>query len=296
MGLLTTDHKHSLTVVPPIDQKVDIMTRSIIFPLSLALAVSILSSCGDQPREDPAPPGLKITERVQRKTTDLISQGAEALSTEAIRQLVLGKTLRITDLRTGEKYEVFFGEDGTRTVLSTVSVVTAPGGGQTTSKFEVRDGHLLTIMADGSKFSSRIYKLGDRHFGARNDEGGYANFELLGVIAGRVTVASLLTQGAEPLDTRELTDLLVGKTITVRHLVTGEVFEISYSKEGIRMLAPTSEHEERIETNYQIREGRLEIQDSEARFWAQIFKLDNQYFGARSIEDGFISYEILSSK
>jgi hypothetical protein len=285
-----------IAVRTPGKLKVDIMTKRILSLSSLALTLNLFLSCGEQTPADPVTHGLEVTKRVQRKTTDLISQGAEALSTEAIRELVLGKTLRITDLRTGEKYDVFFGEDGTRTVLSTVSLATAAGTGQATSTFEVRDGQLLTIMPDGSGFSSKIFRLGDRHFGARDDEEGYANFEILGVISGRVTVASLLTQGAEPLDTKELTNLLVGKTITVRHLVTGEIFEISYSKEGIRTLAPTSEHEERIETNYQIRDGRLEIQDSETQFWAQIFKLDNQIFGARSIEDGFISYEILSSR
>ena len=43
-----------------------------------------------------------------------------------------------------------------------------------------------------------------------------------------VTVADLKQKGAEALDDAQLTQLVVGKTLTVRNTVTGQQFEISY--------------------------------------------------------------------
>jgi hypothetical protein len=231
-----------------------------------------------------------------KTTASLVADGAKALSTQELQQLVVGKTLRIIDLRTNNRYDVYFGEDGTRTVISTVETVSAGESTRTTSRFEVKDGQLFTVMPSGATFSSKVFELRGRHFGARNDEEGYANYELMGVIEGRVTVSSLMARGAVTLSTEELTTLLVGKTLTIRHLVTGEIFEISYSKEGRRLLAPTSEHGEEIDSAYKVRSGRLEIHEGDFRFSAQVFRLKGQLFGARSIEDGFVSYEILSSR
>ena len=51
-----------------------------------------------------------------------------------------------------------------------------------------------------------------------------------------VTVADLKQKGAEPLDDAQLTQLVVGKTLTVRNTVTGQQYEISYGNSGRRLI------------------------------------------------------------
>jgi hypothetical protein len=231
------------------------------------------------------------------RVEDLKARGARALSTEEIRSLVWGKTLRIIDLRNDEKFEAFFGEDGTRTIVSAISPALGNRSGRPSeSTYEIKEGRLHSSWTDGSNFSSQIYDLEGRHFGARSNDMGWACYELLGVLEGRVTIKSLESQGGLALNTQEMKDLFVGKTLTIRHLVTGEVFEISYTEDGIRTVSPTEADPEEVHSTYEIDAGLLKINETGMKFSARIYSLGNQYFGARSQEQGFISYEILSSR
>ncbi len=51
-----------------------------------------------------------------------------------------------------------------------------------------------------------------------------------------VAVSELKQKGAQTLDDAQLTQLVVGKTLTVRNVVTGQRFKISYGKSGRRLI------------------------------------------------------------
>jgi hypothetical protein len=50
--------------------------------------------------------------------------------------------------------------------------------------------------------------------------------------AHSVTIANLRQKGAEPLDDAQLTQLIVGKTVTVRNMATGQQYKIAYGNSG----------------------------------------------------------------
>jgi hypothetical protein len=46
------------------------------------------------------------------------------------------------------------------------------------SAYSIRNGRIVTSIAD-TPFQITVYKLGDKHLGARSNEFGYANYEII---------------------------------------------------------------------------------------------------------------------
>ncbi len=112
--------------------------------------------------------------------------GAVPLTDAQIKELVVGKAVRVRNAVTGQRFEVLYGVAGTR-------LVTAMNGRPTDlreaaelahageTQYTIRDGRLSTEI-DGTTFEVTIYKIGSRYMAARSNEFGFANYE---VEAGR---------------------------------------------------------------------------------------------------------------
>lgn len=268
------------------------------FRINALLLITLLLACPgcqESPTE-PAEPGASADRTSKLRTIeDLLAEGAVPLSTEEIRDLLIGRSLRLTDLQSGEKFEVFFGRDGKRTVLETTSSALLKSETPEAVSFQIRDGKVWSLSADGSESKGSIYRLRDRYFAVLEEQGGIVGYEMVGSIEGRMTIASLLAGGGRPLTTEELEAYLIGRTITVNHLVGGEVFEISYSRDGVRTVMVPGE-EEVATSHYHIADGKLQIDEDGYQFYARLYRLGDRVYGARSVEEGFVSYEILSSR
>jgi hypothetical protein len=121
-----------------------------------------------------------------------------------------------------------------------------------------------------------------------------------------VTVAELKQKGAEALDDAQLTQLIVGKTLTIRNTVTGQVYKISYGKEGRRLILSvdgkppqpgevfdvTGAGAVGSAAQYEISGGQVITTLGEAPFAATVYKLGDKYFAARSAEFGYANYEL----
>jgi len=112
---------------------------------------------------------------------DLKQQGAVALSDVQLKELIVGKTVRVTNTVTGQRFEILYGTGGRR-------LVTAIDGKRTDLKeagelmhaelsYEIRDGRLHTEI-EGTSFEVTVYKVGDRYVATRSNEFGYANYEV----------------------------------------------------------------------------------------------------------------------
>jgi len=228
--------------------------------------------------------------------SDLIRRGARRLSDDEIEALVVGRTIRLTDLRSGEKYDIFFGEDGTRTIIDTVTSAYGGSTGQVqVNQYRIKDNKLHCSTGGRQLYFTEVYLLDNCYYGARSDEDGIANYEILGMTSGRVTIDSLLARGGVHLTGKEFRELIVGKTLTIRHMVTGETFEINFSPNGTRTLSGV-EIDEDFHSTYSIVGDRLEIEENGIRFSAKLYRLGVRYYGARSQESVFISYEILATR
>ncbi len=113
---------------------------------------------------------------------DLKQRGAVALTDAELKELVVGKTLNVRNTVTGQRFEILYGVAGQR-------LVTAIDGKPTDLResaelmhagelpYEIRDGRLLTELG-GTPFEVIVYKVGDRYMASRNNEFGYANYEV----------------------------------------------------------------------------------------------------------------------
>ncbi len=124
-----------------------------------------------------AAPGLSLEELGRR--------GAVALGDAEIRDLIVGKTVRVRNTVTGEQFEILYGTEGRRLV-----VTEQPDPAQAAelmhhgnARYEIRDGTLVTQIG-GAPFEVTVYRLGDRYVAARSNELGYANYEVEAVEGG----------------------------------------------------------------------------------------------------------------
>ena len=125
-----------------------------------------------------AKPGMTVAE--------LTKKGAKAMSTEQLRALVVGKAFWFSNNATGELNNVQYDKTGTMQVRYVGRREQVPG---TTGKlaertyqviptpYSIKDGRIVTMVGN-TPFGMTLYKLGDKIYGARNNEFGYANYEI----------------------------------------------------------------------------------------------------------------------
>jgi hypothetical protein len=122
-------------------------------------------------------------ERHLHTSWSLRKQGATMLSEPELLTLVVGKTVQVRNTVTGKVYEILYGANGQRLVtaidgtpVDARNAAELLHGGQ--ESYRIADGRLQTDIA-GTTFDVTVYRLGDRHYAARSDEFGYANYEVI---------------------------------------------------------------------------------------------------------------------
>ena len=121
-----------------------------------------------------------------------------------------------------------------------------------------------------------------------------------------VMVPDLKQKGAETLDDAQLTQLVVGKTLTVRNTVTGQQFQISYGKSGRRLILSVDGKQpnpgEAFDVTgagalgspapYEISGGQIITTIGETPFAVTVYKVGDKYWAARSNEFGYANYAL----
>jgi len=125
-----------------------------------------------------AKPGLTVAE--------LTGKGAKALTNEQLKALIVGKSFWFSNNATGEFNNVQYDQTGNMLVRYVGRREQVPG---TTGKlaertyqviptpYSIKDGRIVTMVGN-TPFGMTLYKLGDKIYGARNNEFGYANYEI----------------------------------------------------------------------------------------------------------------------
>ena len=79
--------------------------------------------------------------------------------------------MTVRNVITGESGTADFGEDGNRRL-------TIPPHRVISGEYEIADGRLRHDSADGLSVAFRFFKVDGRYLAARDDHGGYVNFEV----------------------------------------------------------------------------------------------------------------------
>lgn len=126
-----------------------------------------------------AKPGLTVAE--------LQGKGATQLNQQEVEALIVGKARWYRNTVTGEQFKVSYRKEGQHTVYhvgknvhqpSEVGDVARNGYEGASSAYSIKDGKVVTFLQD-HPFEVSFYKLGDTVYGARSNEFGYANYQML---------------------------------------------------------------------------------------------------------------------
>ena len=126
-----------------------------------------------------AKPGLTVAE-LKRK-------GATALNQQQVEALIVGKAHWYRNNVTGEQFKVNYRKNGQHTVYhvgrnvpqpSEVGDVARNGYEGASSAYSIKGGKVVTMLQE-TPYEVAYYKVGDTIYGARSNEFGYANYEIL---------------------------------------------------------------------------------------------------------------------
>ncbi len=151
-----------------------------------------------------AKPGITVA--------DLKKKGAVALSDAQLRALIVDKSVWLENKVTGDKYEILYGASG-KSASAKPATPIEPGyvtqrfaanqgqlqlrhvGGRltlpsavgdaasasylaTSSPYYINNGKIVTALV-GTPIEVTVYKMGDKYLGARSNEFGYVNYEII---------------------------------------------------------------------------------------------------------------------
>ncbi len=119
--------------------------------------------------------------------TDLKAKGATQLGDAQLKTLIVGKAFWVRNNVTGEQFSISYTVDGQSNVWhvgrnsTTPSSVGNPirnGYQGVTTGYKIESGKVVTTISQ-DPFAITIYKMGDTYYGARSNEFGYANYEIV---------------------------------------------------------------------------------------------------------------------
>ncbi len=126
-----------------------------------------------------APAGMTVA--------DLKKKGAAPLNDSQLKALIVGKAFWVRNNVTGEQLSQNFTTEGHTIVFRIGTNAVVPSGfgnvvrdgyEGTTIPYKIADGKLITFVSQ-DPYSVTVYKLGKTYYGARSNEFGYANYEIV---------------------------------------------------------------------------------------------------------------------
>jgi hypothetical protein len=126
-----------------------------------------------------APAGMTVT--------DLKAKGATQLGDAQLKALVVGKAFWVRNSATGDQFSIAYTAEGQSNVWHIGRNVATPsyygnpardGYQGVTTPYKIEGGKVVTNISQDT-YAVTVYKLGDTYYGARSNEFGYANYEMI---------------------------------------------------------------------------------------------------------------------
>ena len=118
---------------------------------------------------------------------EMQKKGAAALGDAQLKALIVGKAFWMRNNVTGQQFSQNFTPEGHMIVFRVGKSANMPSGfgnverdgnQGTTIPYKIEGGKLITLVSQ-DPYAFTFYKLGDTYYGARSNEFGYANYEII---------------------------------------------------------------------------------------------------------------------
>jgi hypothetical protein len=118
---------------------------------------------------------------------DLQKKGGVALTSDQLTALVVNKFIWIQNNITGGRMKIIYSKEGQMLVIhvgrnallpSEVGNVAQTAYSGMSSPYSIENSKITTWLQQ-TPFEVTVYKLGDKYYGARSNEFGYANYEII---------------------------------------------------------------------------------------------------------------------
>jgi len=285
--------------------------------LGLALLIILLAACGDKPGSpvsDSSPvqqnqtlasdiasssPGIANQEtNAETLTTEILEQrGARKLTNKEILNLIVDHSIVFQQIATGEYFEAIYLKNGLR-LLTNIDAGSLEGE-VLQDEFRV-NGDKLQTEFKGNPITTSVYQMGPQYFAAVENDNGLVNYEIRDIQDASFTIQVLKSQNARELSTDEIKQLLVGKTVLIKDLISGDVYQSRYGENGLRSMRyinpaenSTEPEKQQTEDTYRIVDGQLISSVDGNEIATRIFELENHYYGALNVDDGAVNFEFV---
>jgi hypothetical protein len=158
-------------------------------------------------------PSAEARKAVPAGTTvaDVKKQGGTPLTDDELKKLLVGKFVWVRNNVTGVRFKSIYTAEGKtinynigRDALMPSEVGDVSGNGYlgTDSAYTIQNGKITTWLQQ-TPFEMAVYKVGDKYFGARSNEFGYANYEIIPPVVNLVQHGKGKPVSDEPETTKD---------------------------------------------------------------------------------------------
>ncbi len=132
-------------------------------------------------------PGADARKESGMTVAALQQKGGTALDDAALKALIVGKAIWVRNTVTGDQFKVVYTQGGQSVVYhvgrsmdlpSEVGNLVQTGYQGISTAYSIQNGKIVTSLAE-TPFEVAVYKVGDTYYGARSNEFGYANYQIL---------------------------------------------------------------------------------------------------------------------
>ncbi len=125
----------------------------------------------------------------QMTVAELKQKGATLLNDAQLEALIVGKSTWLQNNVTNDKFVIAWNPNGQRQIKYVNPKAAQPSAtGELdraaylglSSAYQIKGGKIVSYVGS-APFETAVYKLGDKHYAARSNEFGYANYELIAV-------------------------------------------------------------------------------------------------------------------